>query len=99
MYNGELIITISIISLLIYGLIYKSTSLNTIKWLIILAYILAIFLIITNSINLSGVNADMLMTNQYISILKVIIILASIPFLSNHLKYEYNILLTSSLIG
>lgn len=94
MFNGELIITISVISLLIYGLVNKSTQ--GIKWLIILAYMLAIFLILTNSINSL---TDMLMTNQYISIIKVILILSSIPFLSNTLKYEYNILLSSSLTG
>lgn len=95
MYNGELLISIGILGLLIYGLFEKE-----INSLMLLTYVLAIFLMFMDPlINLSGIEVNMLSNNYYLSLIKIVILLAGIPFLFNPYKFEFTILLTTSLLG
>src|ERR1700753_3033847 len=83
---GELIISLGLITLLIYGLID-----NKINLLVLLTYVLAMY-----SIGLETIDC--------ISLIKLILIMISIPFLLNQpaafiARYEYTIILTTTLLG
>lgn len=92
MYLAELILSIGILSLLLYGL-YD----NKINSLMLFTFIIAIFLILTDPFS---TQVSYMLTNSYsLSSIKIFILLISIFFIFNNYKFEFTLLISSSILG